>query len=63
MRALRVFRSHEEAELADDEFYASLRPAQRLEILLDLIAAFQESEGEAAKGFKRVYRVVQLGSR
>ncbi len=57
---MQVFDSFEAAEQADLEYYASLTPQQSLEILLDLIAAYQESLGEPAEGFARVHRIVEL---
>lgn len=59
-KLLKVFKSFEEAEQADDEYYASLTPQQRVDLLLDLIAAHRESLGETASRFERVYRVVEL---
>jgi len=57
---LAVFDSFAEADRADVEYYAALRPEERLEILLDLIARYRESLGEAAQGFERVHRVTEL---
>ena len=57
-KTLRVFRSHQESEKADKEYYRSLTPQQRLDILLEIIA--QGQGDETAKGFERVYRVVKL---
>jgi hypothetical protein len=59
-RELRVFGSHQEAETADAAFYASLTPTERLDILLDLVAAYRETAGEAAQRFERVVRVARL---
>ena len=59
-KLLKVFNSFEEAEQADDAYYASLTPQQRVDLLLDLIAAHRESLGETASRFERVYRVVEL---
>ena len=59
-KAIHVFRSFEDADRADEEYYASLTPPQRLDILLQLIAAYQESAGETASRFERVYRLTQL---
>lgn len=55
-----VFNSFEDADRADDEYYASLSPQQRVDLLLDLIAAYRESLGETGQRLERVYRVVQL---
>jgi len=59
-RELRVFVSFAEADRADDEQYASLTPAERVNILLELIAAHREATGEASTRLERVYRVTQL---
>jgi len=59
-RELRVFRGFEAADRADDEYYAALAPEERLEILLDLVAAYRESTGEASTRLERVCRVIEL---
>ena len=55
---LRTFSSSQEAEEADTDYYASLTPQQRVDLLLDIIARHRESLGETAERFERVYRVV-----
>jgi len=57
---LRVFSSFEEADEADHQYYASLSPQERLDVLLELVARHRESMGEAAERFERVYRVTEL---
>ena len=52
------FSSFAESDAADKEYYLSLTPAERMEILLELISRGQGDE--AAKGLERVYRVVEL---
>ena len=59
-RELQVFRGFEAADRADDEYYAALAPEERLEILLDLVAAYRESTGEASTRLERVCRVIEL---
>ena len=59
-RVAQVFRSFEEAERADDEYYASLTPEQRLDVLLEMIERYRSSLGEAAERFERVHRIVEL---
>ena len=50
-RELRVFSGFDAAERADDEYYASLTPQERLDILLDIIAAISgETPERAATG-------------
>ena len=55
-----MFRTFEDADRADDAYYAALKPQERLEILLDLVAAYRESTGEASARFERVCRVTEL---
>ena len=54
----RKFSSFAESDRADREYYRSLTPEQRLDILLELVARAQTDEAE--QGFARVYRVVKL---
>ena len=55
-----MFNSFDEADRADDAYYASLTAEKRLDVLLSLVAAHRESTGEAATRLERVYRVVEL---
>ena len=59
-KVVRKFRTFEDAERADREYYASLTPDERMAILLELV---QREHGDASKGLERVYRVVELGER
>jgi hypothetical protein len=59
-RHAQTFDSLAAADEADRVYYAALQPAERLEILLDLILRYRESLGEAADRFERVHRVVEL---
>jgi len=59
-RRVQVFRGFDEADRADEEYYASLTPQQRVDLLLELIAARNMSTGEAAVPFLQVHRVVPL---
>ncbi len=54
----RKFRSFAEAEQAEREYYRSLTPQQRLDLMLDLIR--QSVPDEAFERFERVCRVVKL---
>jgi len=56
-RVVRIFDNFDDADRADRDYYASLTPQQRLEILLDLIQANSDEDQE---GFARVHRVVEL---
>ena len=60
-RVVRIFDSFEDADRADREYYASLTPQQRLELLLDLIQANTDDD-ENQQGFARVHRIVELPS-
>ena len=59
-RELQLFQGFEAAERADDEYYAALAPQERLDILLDLVAAYRESTGEASARLERICRVTEL---
>ena len=59
-KAVRIFRSFKDAERAEKEYYQSLSPEQRLEILFELCAQYPH---EAAQGLARVYRVTKLQKR
>jgi hypothetical protein len=59
-RRVQVFRSFDEAEHADDAYYGSLTPQQRVDLLLELVAAWKEGFGDAGQGLARVHRVVEL---
>jgi hypothetical protein len=56
----RSFGVFEDADRADDQFYADLKPEERLEMLLELIERHRSDFGEAASRFERVVRVVEL---
>jgi hypothetical protein len=55
------FSTHAASDQADRAYYLSLTPAQRLDILLDLMARYRDAWGEASNQFKRVYRIRRLG--
>jgi hypothetical protein len=57
-REYRIFSSFQESDRADREYYRSLSPAERMDILLELVKQWQGNE--AAEGFERVYRIVKL---
>lgn len=60
-KVIRVARSFEEADQADRDYYRSLTPEQRLEILLELNRRWPRAEHDPAlKGFERVYRILKL---
>jgi len=59
-KSIQVFHSFSEAEKVNKEYYRSLSPAKRVEILLELRAQWQDSKAnEASEGFKRVYRIIK----
>lgn len=59
-KVLKVFNSFEDADQADVDYYASITPQERVDILLDMIAAYRESLGETGERLERVYRVIEL---
>lgn len=56
------FASHDEAEQATLAYYRQLTPAQRLEILLELIEAANAQTNAASQGLARVYRITRLSA-
>lgn len=61
-KTLKIYSSHDEADRADRDYYASLTPEARVQVLLDLVAQHREATGNASEGLARVCRVVELGS-
>jgi hypothetical protein len=57
-KVVRIFKSFEEADAADAEFYRSLTPEQRMEIFWELL---RQLHGDAPPRLERVYRIVKLG--
>jgi uncharacterized protein YdeI (YjbR/CyaY-like superfamily) len=57
-KAVSVFQSFAEAEKADREYYRSLTPERRLEILFDLVQSQQPDEAD--QRLERVCRVIKL---
>ena len=56
---IEVFDSFEEAEKADDLYYASLSPQERLNLVLELVSEHGEAMG-VGKEIEKVFRVVDL---
>lgn len=46
-RSAKVFRNFADADAADDQFYADLKPEERLNLLLELIERHRQESGEA----------------
>jgi hypothetical protein len=61
-RVVQVFRSFDDADQADDQFYASLTPEERLDVLLELVERHRRALGEAGNRFERVFRIVEPSS-
>ncbi len=62
-KVVRVFHSFEEADAADREYYRSLTGQEKLDLMVDFLAAFREPEDESCERLARVYRVTQLERR
>jgi len=56
----RKFASFEEADEADHAYYRSLMPAQRIQIMLELV--FPEGSDAVNTRLERVFRIVKLGA-
>lgn len=59
-RVVQIFRSFEDADEADDQFYAELTPEARLDMLLELVQRHRSALGEAASRLERVHRIAEL---
>lgn len=59
----RKFSSFAEAERADDEYYASLRPEERMKTFFELLAVNRDYSRETAAGFPRFSRATKLARR
>lgn len=59
-KVVRIFRSFDEANRADREFYKSLTPEERMRILYELVWG---DSSEAPQGFERVCRIAKLKQR
>jgi hypothetical protein len=57
-KTARVFHSFDAADRADLEFYHSLTPEKRLEILFDIVA--RSHPDEIKQRSARVYRIIKL---
>jgi hypothetical protein len=57
-KTARVFHSFAEADKTEGEYYRSLTPEQRLEILFDLVESMPPDEPE--QRLERVCRVIKL---
>lgn len=59
-KKVQKFSSFGEAEKAEREYYRSLTPEQRIEILLELIARYRQRDDESSERLERVYRITKL---
>jgi hypothetical protein len=57
---IRRYDSLTEADSADAQYYGSLTPEERLDILFDLVESYRSAYGEGSEGFERVYRIDEL---
>ena len=57
VKVVRKFASHEEADRAEDEYYESLTPTERMDIMLEL---FKRGQGGTFKRLARVCRITSL---
>jgi hypothetical protein len=61
-KVVRIFKSFEEADQADKEYYRNLTPEQRLDILLEINGRWPFfNNGETSDRLARVYRIIDYG--
>jgi hypothetical protein len=58
-KTVRVFRSFQEADAADREYYRNLTPEQRLRILFNLVATDEAGQNGTQERLQRVCRVIE----
>ena len=61
-RTVAKFSSYQQADEATQEYYRSLSPQQRLDILLEMLESSRKEGDAAAERFERVYRIVKLSA-
>ena len=55
----KIYDSHSEADQADNEYYASLSPNKRVEILLELISNYASTYYDGfTERLQRVYKII-----
>lgn len=59
-KPIQIFDSFADAERAEEEYYKSLSPEQRLDLLLEIIAGYRGSKNETTRRFERVSRIIEL---
>ena len=59
-RVVAKFQTFREAEEATRDYYRSLSPPERLEILFQLRAMAEKESGATSERLARVYRIAQL---
>ncbi len=59
-RRVKRYSSFDEEEKATRDYYLSLTPQERLDILFELIEESRDPTDEASQRFQRVYRVTKL---
>jgi hypothetical protein len=62
-RFLRTYQDPAQADEADRQYYASLSPQERLDMVVELVDRYLSTYGEAAKRFERVHRIDELPQR
>lgn len=55
----RIFKDHDAADRADDEFYASLTGDQRVDLMIEMNRVFAEAFDAPEQRLRRVYRIVE----
>jgi len=58
-KVIKKFNSFEEAKKAEIEYWKSLEPRKKLEILEEIRLRYMELTSEGKQGFKRVYRIIK----
>lgn len=54
-----IYRNHEEADRADDVYYANLTGNERVDLMVDMNRIFAEAYGVPEQRLRRIYRIVE----
>lgn len=59
LKKLKIFKTNEESERAEHEYYLHLSPDERLDILEKLRREYERIRYGTQQGFRRVFRIVK----
>ncbi len=58
-KAIAIFKSFQEAEQAEENYYRNLTPMERVSLLEKIRKQYEQINYGTEQGFRRVYRIVK----